>query len=148
MTFDLFELKSNTAEKFTVWRGISDNKNNPDPNLTDNPWDEIPEATKLCTMWVKIERDENSTPLIRYLGTRIESQQLTSQYTLANRVLIFYTGANDCDEATVSGPGINNMDGYYGNVYPINLSDFFYSSDPNCKLEFECDNSVSDNFCS
>ena len=90
-------------------------------------------------MWVKLERDENMFPLIRYLGTQIQRENFSDD-RLANKVLVFYTGgiSDPCNSAIVSGNGPPNMNAAYGDTHSYILNDHFTASVATCKLKFAC----------
>ena len=88
--FDLLQDQIDPDYKFTVLRGISDHKDNPDPNATT--WDDAG-RTLLCSMWVRVERDPSSISQVKYLGTTVDMAN-GSPYLMANRVLIYYVGAD------------------------------------------------------
>ena len=65
--FDLYHKNDDPSAVFTVWRGISNNKNTIESDAVT--WSDPSGTTKLCRMYVKLQRDNNMSPLIRYLGT-------------------------------------------------------------------------------
>ena len=66
-------------------------------------------------------------------------------YKLANRVLIYYTGAtpwtsNVCSNAQLQekNGGIPDIQVEYGSVTEIDLTDYFETTNPSCEIEFSC----------
>ena len=152
--FDLLQDQFEPDYKFTVLRGISDHKDSPDPNATT--WDDAA-RTLVCSMWVRVERDPSSSFHVRYLGTTVDMAN-GYPYLMANRVLIYYTGADTNADicASVNIEYIGRLDPVsieYGDTYEIILADIFQTTNPDkCDIEFYCSQSLNEagatNFCS
>ena len=53
--FDILRSQADPDLRFSVLKGISDDKDSPDPNAL--LWTDVPGHEKLCSMYVRVERD-------------------------------------------------------------------------------------------